>query len=221
MEKWIKVDFHCHTIYSNDSLNSIDQLVRNARLRGLDKLVITDHNSIRGAQEAKNADPDLIIVGEEIKTTGGEILAAYVTEEVPRGLHPLDAVDRLKKQGAFISLSHPFDKNNRTPWPEDMLTEILPFVDAIEIFNARNMDPKANDKAACFAQLHHLPGTVGSDAHIPYEIGCARLVLPPFNTAEELRQVINDGKPQGKLSPYWVHFGSALARLNKLYKPIH
>jgi predicted metal-dependent phosphoesterase TrpH len=220
LDNWFKVDFHCHTIYSHDSLNFIKRLVHNARLQGLDKLVITDHNCIRGALVAKSLDPDLIIIGEEIMTTGGEILAAYVQDEIPRGLRPFDAIERLKKQGAFISLSHPFDSSNRTPWSEKMLSEILPFIDAIEIFNARNIDKTANHKAAHYAQLHQLSGTVGSDAHLLCEIGCASLILPPFDTPEGLRKVIQKGIPQGKLSSHWVHFGSALARLYKLFHPL-
>jgi predicted metal-dependent phosphoesterase TrpH len=217
MERLIKVDFHCHTIYSNDSLNFVPQLLRCARHRGLDRLVITDHNSLRGALLAKELDPDLVIIGEEIQTTAGEILAAFVQEEIPRGLDPHEAIDRLKSQGAFISLSHPFDSNNRSAWPENILKEIIHLVDAIEVFNARNIDKSANAKAAQYAKTHQLAGTAGSDAHIPFEIGCAAMVLPNFNTADELRKVIRKGRLEGKLSPFWVHFASALARLYKLF----
>ena len=213
----MKVDFHCHTIYSNDSLNFVPQLLRTARRRGLDRLVITDHNSIRGALLAKEIDPDLVIIGEEIQTTGGEILAAFVQEEIPRDLDPHEAIDRLKSQGAFISLSHPFDSNNRSAWPENILNEISHLVDAIEIFNGRNIDKSANAKAAQYAKSHQLAGTAGSDAHIPYEIGRVAMILPPFNTADDLRKVIRKGEPQGVLSPFWVHFGSTLARLYKLF----
>ena len=133
----ISVDFHTHTNTSKDSLTSPEQLIRIARHRGLDRVAVTDHNSIAGALAAHALDPERIIVGEEIMTTKGEILAAYVTESIPRGLSPLETIQRLREQGAFISVSHPFDSWRSGAWtPEDLL-EITPLVDAIEVFNAR------------------------------------------------------------------------------------
>ena len=67
-EGWITVEFHCHTDYSRDSSNRIPALIAAARARGIDKLAITDHNTIAGALVAKELAPDLIIVGEEILT---------------------------------------------------------------------------------------------------------------------------------------------------------
>ena len=58
------------------------------RDKGIDKLAITDHHSIRGALELRAIAPDLVIVGEEVMTTQGELLAYFVEEEVPRGLTP-------------------------------------------------------------------------------------------------------------------------------------
>ena len=80
------VEFHCHTIYSKDSLTTPERLVKACRRKGIDRVVVTDHNTITGARAAQALDPELVIVGEEIKTTRGEILAAFVTEDVPAGL---------------------------------------------------------------------------------------------------------------------------------------
>ena len=82
----LKVEFHCHTLYSNDSLTTPQQLVDAARKKGLDRVVVTDHNTIAGGIEAQMIDPERIIVGEEIMTTRGELLAAFVREEIPAGL---------------------------------------------------------------------------------------------------------------------------------------
>ena len=57
MEKLLKVDFHCHSTYSMDSLNALPQLLKLARQRGLDRLVVTDHNCLAGAQAAKELGP--------------------------------------------------------------------------------------------------------------------------------------------------------------------
>lgn len=210
----IAADFHSHTVYSKDSLTRPADLIRSAHQRGLQRVVVTDHNTIAGALAARQLDPELIIVGEEIKTTHGEILAAYVTEEIPGGLSARDTIKRLRDQGAFISVSHPFDIRSGA-WTLEDLEEIAPLVDAVEVFNARCIKPDANKLADRFAQEHGLPGTVGSDAHAAFELGAARLDLPEFTTSDELRNVICQATPRGHLSPFWVHFFSRFARLRK------
>jgi predicted metal-dependent phosphoesterase TrpH len=211
----LQVDFHSHTSFSKDSLTTPERFVAVARRKGLDHVVVTDHNSIAGALIAQALDPDLVIVGEEIKTTCGEILAAYVTEEIPRGLSPQETISRLRDQGAFISVSHPFDSRSGA-WQLPDLLAVAPQVDAIEVFNARIMKPGANILAMEFARAHNLPGTAGSDAHAAFELGKALLILPQFEGADGLRMVIQEGHVKGSLSPFWVHFASFYARWRKM-----
>jgi len=210
----ISIDFHTHTITSKDSLTTPEKLIAAARRKGLDRVVVTDHNSISGAQAAQALDPERIIVGEEIKTSCGEILAAFVTEVVQAGLSPRETIDRLREQGAFISVSHPFDVRSGA-WALADLLEISPLVDAIEVFNARIMKPEANRLAGDFARQHDLPGTAGSDAHAAFELGAFRLELPPFEGAEGLKSVIRQGRVSGRVSAWWVHFASFYARWRK------
>ena len=73
-----KVDLHSHTIYSRDCLTPVAALIERARALGLDKIAVTEHNNLDGALAAKKLAPDLVIVGEEIKTTHGEIIAYFV-----------------------------------------------------------------------------------------------------------------------------------------------
>ena len=207
------VDFHSHTIASKDSLASPERLLAVCRLRGLSRLVITDHNTIAGAIAAQKLDPERIILGEEIMTARGELLAAYVTEEVPPGLSPRETIKRLRGQGAFISVAHPFDTWRRGHWELEDLLEIVPLVDAIEVFNARCMRPGANRLAAEFARQHSLAGTAGSDAHTAFEVGRACMLLPQFEGADGLRAVIRQGRVEGRVSPFWVHFVSRYAAL--------
>lgn len=218
-EKKLRVDFHSHTLASRDSRNPINGVIEQARQVGLDRLVITDHNTIRGALKAKELAPELIIVGEEILTSKGELLAAFVTEEVPARLPPEEAIRRLRSQGAFISVSHPFDIS-RHGWRVKDLLQILLLVDAIEVFNARCLGRNLNRKAAQFAQDHGIAGTVGSDAHTMDEFGNAYLELPWFNDAESLRNIIAHGSVYGQQAGPWVRFGSTIAKLfGKKRKP--
>src|SRR5512145_416708 len=197
------VEFHCHTIFSKDSLTRPEDLVKTCRRKGIDRVVVTDHNTIAGARAAQAIDPEMVIVGEEIMTTRGEILAAFVREEIPRGLTPQETIRRLKDQGAFISISHPFDLWRSGHWREEDLLEILPEVDAVEVYNSRCMLPEFNHKAQQFAETHDLAGTVGSDAHVTFELGQSLMELEPFDGPEELRGVIRRGIPNVRRSPAW------------------
>ena len=211
----LRVEFHCHTVFSKDSLTSPQKLVDTCRRKEIDRVIVTDHNTIEGALAAQSLDPELVIVGEEIMTTRGEILAAYVTEEIPPFLSPEETILRLRDQGAFISVSHPFDRLRNGAWDEADLLEILPNVDAIEVFNSRCMDLRFNRLAREFAEEHNIPGTVGSDAHAAFELGKSLLLLDQFEGPDEMRKVIRNGVPKMKWSPPWVHFTSRYAVLYK------
>ena len=213
--KILRTEFHCHSIYSKDSLLKPRALVDAARRKGIDRLIVTDHNSTGGALEAQRLAPDLVIVGEEIMTTRGELLAAFVKEELPAGLEPLDAIRILRAQDAFISVSHPFDLFRSGHWELPDLLEIAPLVDAIETFNSRCMDMGPNLAAREFAQAHDLPGTAGSDAHTAHEVGRATLLLAEFSDAESLRRVMRGAQESVRLSSPVVHVSSRYASIIK------
>jgi predicted metal-dependent phosphoesterase TrpH len=211
----LQVEFHCHTIFSKDSLTQPRNLVATCRRKGIDRVVVTDHNTIEGALTAQAMDPERVIVGEEIMTTCGEILAAYVREEIPKGLTPQETIRRLKDQGAFISVSHPFDTLRKGGWKEPDLLEILPEVDAIEVYNSRCMNPRFNWEARQFAEKHNIAGTVGSDAHVTFELGRSLLSLEPFEGPDGMRKIIRSGTPKVRWSPPWIHFTSRYATIYK------
>jgi predicted metal-dependent phosphoesterase TrpH len=190
-------------------------LIAVARGKGIARLIITDHNSIVGAREAQAIAPELVIVGEEIMTTKGEILAAFVQEDITAGLSPNETIRRLKEQGAFISVSHPFDRLREGGWQENDLLEIFPFVDAIEVYNSRCMLPRFNQRAREFAEKYNIAGTVGSDAHAAFEVGRSLMLLDQFAGPDEMRKVIRRGIPKVKWSPPWFHLTSRYASIVK------
>lgn len=212
----LTVEFHCHTNASSDSLVRPADLVSACRAQGIDRVVVTDHNQISGALEAQAQDPELVIVGEEILTTKGELLAAFVSERVPSRLPPMEVIQRLRDQNAFISVSHPFDPM-RSGWSLQDLEELLPHVDAIETFNARAPLPRFNQRAAEFAQQHGIPGTAGSDAHTVMELGRATMRLPEFHDAASLRDAMQSVAFDVRSSGLLARLGSRWASLvNKL-----
>lgn len=211
----LKIEFHCHTYASADSLVKPRDLLATCRRRGIDRVVVTDHNSIAGALEAKALDFQRVIVGEEIKTTKGELLAAFVEEEVPRGLSPVEAIERLREQGAFISVSHPFDRLRSGAWELEDLMEIAPLVDAIEIFNSRCLRASFNQMAEDFAREQGLLGTAGSDAHSLAELGRGAMIMPDFEDAESLRLAMQDVRYERRRSGLAARLASRYAFLRK------
>ncbi len=188
-----------------------ERLLAVCRRRGIDRVAITDHNTIAGALEALLAEPERVIIGEEIMTTRGELLGYFVKEEIPAGLTPAETIRRLRSQDALISVSHPFDRSRPGSWEEADLRSILPEIDALETFNARTWSAAANRRAAALAQEAGLPGTAGSDAHAYREIGQATLELPPFRNASEMRLALRQSTPALKRSSPLVHLDSRLA----------
>jgi predicted metal-dependent phosphoesterase TrpH len=209
----LRVEFHCHTNASRDCLTSPQRLVEACRRKGIERVVVTDHNTIRGALRAKEIAPELVIVGEEIMTDRGELLAAYVREEIPSRLPAMQAIERLRDQEAFISVSHPFDPNRSGGWKKEDLEVIAPHIDAIETYNSRCLLEAYNTRAQEFARLHRLPGTVGSDAHSTPEIGQAVLLLEPFQDAAGLRESMRSAEAECKPSLPLVRLTSRLAIL--------
>ena len=205
------IEFHCHTCFSKDSLVTPSDLVKACQRKNIDRVVITDHNEIAGALEAHRIDPQRVIIGEEIMTSEGELLAAFLQERVPPGLSPRETIDQLRQQGAFISVSHPFDSARHGSWQVKALREILPYIDAIETFNARCFSNDINKQAQAFANQHDLPGTVGSDAHTIRELGRAVLILPEFNDADSLRRALQQAQTRARLSSPFIHLTSRWA----------
>jgi predicted metal-dependent phosphoesterase TrpH len=213
--KRVRVEFHCHSIYSKDSLLDLESLLRACQRKKIDRVVITDHNTILGALRAQKMDPRRVILGEEIMTQAGELLAIFVKEEIPAGLPAREALARLREQEAFISVSHPFDWMRKGHWEREDLEEILPWVDAIETFNARCLWPGFNQRARQFAERHAIAGTVGSDAHAAFELGKATLHLPDFHDRNSLVEALKQAEEQVSLSAPWAHLSSRWAAWRK------
>jgi len=218
---FFRVELHAHTQASKDSLVRPERLIQHCEKIGIDKIAITDHNEIQGAFKAKELAPNRVIVGEEIETTQGELIGYFMQEWVPPGLAPMAVIERLRAQGAVISVAHPFDTVRSKHWKEENLLAIVPHIDAIEVFNARCLRTQPNQQAEDFAKQHGLLATVGSDAHSLWEVGMASLHLPAFDDAAAFKAALAEARQTTRLSPAFVHLFSRYAsfykRLEKLF----
>jgi len=174
------IDLHCHTSSSFDSLARPDAVMRAAVSRGLTHLAITDHDRIDGALRARDAAPDglTVIVGEEVKTADGDLVAIFIEKLVPPGLTAVETIVAIREQGGLVGVPHPFDRlrgYGRKSGAD--LADIADRVDWVEAYNARVVGGSANERAALFALEHELPGVCASDSHTVMEVGVSYNVV--------------------------------------------
>jgi predicted metal-dependent phosphoesterase TrpH len=216
----VRVDMHCHTRLSKDSLNDPRKLVEAAAARGIHVLCVTDHNGLANALALSKMDelPTRVIPSEEVKSNEGEIIGYFLSELVPRGLTPEETAKRIKGQGGLVAIPHPFDSLRtasrlRTPALERLVEVGL--VDIIEVLNARSIQVEDNARALRFAREHDLAMSAGSDAHTLMEIGRAHVEMPDFDGPEEMLDSLRQGAVVGHLSSKFIHIGSTWARVAK------
>ncbi len=172
------IDLHCHTAASFDSLADPVSVARAAGARGLTHLLVTDHDVIGGAWRARDGAPDglTVLVGQEVRTTHGDLIAAFIDTPVPSGLPPADAIAAIRDRGGLVGVPHPFDRLRGSLLRDDAMRSLLPLVDWIEIHNAR-LFGRGNELAAEAAAEYGRPGVAASDAHTILEVGVAYTAL--------------------------------------------
>jgi hypothetical protein len=196
-------DLHCHTSSSFDSLARPAAVARVAAQRGLTHLAVTDHERIDGALAARDAAPDglTVIVGQEVRTSGGDLIGLFLERPIAPGLTSLEAARAIREQGGAVGLPHPFDRwraSGGRRHAADEWAALLALVDYVEGFNARLMIGDGNERALALAREHGLPTTAVSDAHTLMEVGVAYTAFSlPIDDAQRLRAAL----PGARLHP--------------------
>jgi predicted metal-dependent phosphoesterase TrpH len=213
----LKADLHMHTRYSFDCTTSPETIVKRCQRLGVNCIAVADHGTIEGALRVKGIAPFRVIVAEEILTPLGEIMGMFLTEAIPSSIPVDEAFRRIKAQNGLVCLPHPFDHmrgiNDRG---FNLIMELLPQVDVIEVFNSRAMRlGNSNAKALAFATEHRLLKSAGSDAHTPGEIGHAYVEMPEFDDANGFRQSLAQGHVFGRHTCPMIHVVSTFGTLKK------
>lgn len=154
--------YHVHSRYSHDSKASLKTIYRTARKAGKDFVIITDHNNRRAESELAQPGfsmPPLLILGEEISTADGHLIALGIREEIPPGIPGGDAIDRIHRLGGFAFLAHPFCSKN--PWKNWDIRNY----DGIEVYDFSHSFYDANKWAFAFKAF--LPPGLFLKAYLP------------------------------------------------------
>jgi predicted metal-dependent phosphoesterase TrpH len=114
-----------------------------------------------------------VIVGEEIKSADGDLVALFLDEAVPPGLSADETIAAVHAQGGLIGIPHPFDRYRGSLLNDARMERLVAMVDWVETHNARVMLGNGNQKAAELAHAHARPGIAVSDAHSSFEVGVA------------------------------------------------
>jgi len=204
----LKIDMHVHTRYSEDCLMSLEEVVKEVEEKRLDGVAITDHNTIQGALKLKQMASFEVIVGEEIKTKEGEIVGYFLREKIPPDLAPEETIKRIRSQNGLVCIPHPFDRLRRSRLSFQAIERIKSEVDIIEVFNARNVFSKDNEKAIDFANKNGFAKIAGSDAHTKYEIGNGYIEIENFSKKDGFIRNVKKCYYFGIKSPIYVHINT-------------
>jgi predicted metal-dependent phosphoesterase TrpH len=196
---------------------SLDRVINRCQKIGINCIAIADHGTAEGALKAQSLAPFTVIVAEEILTPHGEIMGMFLKDTIPSGLSAEQTISRIRAQGGLVCIPHPFDTFRRSALDGRILEELAEQIDIIEVFNSRSPFPLDSTKALMFAQKHSIPGSAGSDAHTPHEIGNAYVEMPEFNGKDDFLQALAKGNILGRRTIPLVHFASAWARLRKRF----
>jgi predicted metal-dependent phosphoesterase TrpH len=204
-----RADLHMHTTASDGWPTPHELVDHAARRASLSVIAITDHDTIEGAVRAREHAAKRarihVIVGEEVSSRDGHIVALFLERRVRPGMSAAATVHAIHDQGGLAIAVHPFWRTERVARSGRVhgvgwLAAELDF-DGIEVENA-------TPGFYVFNQLaHRLNLGLGaaelgsSDAHILDAVGRAYTEFSG-KTPEALRTAIETGTTVARRQRY-------------------
>lgn len=188
----MRVDLHLHSEFSHDGRSSIEEIVARAKECELERIALTDHNTIEGALVLARLAPELAIVGEEAKTKEGEVIGLFINSRLPPYLSAEEVMDMVHDMGGLTYIPHPFDRN-RSHFREDRIVELAPRIDIIETYNPW-CDAAANQAAARFCDELGKVAATGSDSHAASELGRSWMEMDGYSGAADFLEKLRDAR---------------------------
>lgn len=199
--QWYKGDTHLHTINSDGVLTK-GQLVEACKKKGLDFMIITDHNFNSVKKSYYDGDM-LIIQGQEITGELGHvnIWGKKVPVDPPYALDNAEdykqIIDKCKKAGATISVNHPFC--SKCGFHLDL--EAYPF-DCVEVWNTIQHSDNMKNRNWWVEQLlkgNRIAAVGGSDFHkdyynVPLLASPTTYVNAKSNSEKDILEAMREGR---------------------------
>jgi predicted metal-dependent phosphoesterase TrpH len=188
----MRLDLHVHSTYSPDGTVSPRDILKIARKRKLGGLSITDHNSLKGSVKAKALENEfglIIVMGTEISSAEGHVLAYGVDSEIERGMTAKETVDEIRELGGFASIAHPYRWWSGVG--ESATVRARPH--AVETMNSRSTKYH-NFRARKLCKRMKVCRTAGSDAHFPETIGKAYVVIDSPHSEDDVLEALRKGR---------------------------
>ncbi len=189
-------DLHVHGTGSADSRLSPRVAMTRARELGLRGLAFTDHDRL---SRLRSPFDDLVLVlGAELSTGWGDLLALGIAELPPAGLPVPDLLDDIHRQGGVAVVPHPFSEELRHICMNERVLEIIGQLDGLEVTSPkRSVD---NRKARELALKNGKAVTGGSDAHSAEGMGWGFTACEE-GTVEGLLEAIRRGRTEAFVLP--------------------
>ena len=183
-------DLHIHSLNSYDGTASVSAILKyTADFTNLNVIAISDHDSLRGGQEALDLASKYnmqVIPGCEISSKDGHVLALFIDRPVAAGLSLVETVHLVGEQGGICIAAHPMAKGvNSLTFPilKNALEQpgISKTLVGIETFNGGLVYTRRNQSVAEGCRTLPLAQMGNSDAHILQVIGQGASFFPGEN----------------------------------------
>jgi predicted metal-dependent phosphoesterase TrpH len=194
-----RADLHVHTLAS-DGVSGVEEILAFVMEQTqLDVIAIADHERVDAAHAARAIArardlPVEVVIGEEVSTRGGHLLALFIEEPIPPLRSLRESIGLVHEQGGLAIPAHPL-----FPYPMCAQAWVLrallgaddPRVrpDGIEAFNPTTFGRPFHRRAVAFAAEHGLAVVGNSDAHEAASVGIGWTTFPG-RTAEDVRAAI-------------------------------
>jgi predicted metal-dependent phosphoesterase TrpH len=226
-----RADLHIHTLAS-DGVSSVGEILGAAEAAGLDVIAITDHDRIEAAiaaQALAKADGSSVevIVGEEVSSRGGHVLALFIERRIRPWQSLRSTVRQIHEQGGVAIIAHPL-----VPYPlcasgrsiRGLMADPDPALhpDGLEAFNPTTARMRWSAKAPDFAAELGLAQLASSDSHRAADVGAATTHFAG-QSATDLRAAIVAGTTTWEGTAYtWraqvETFGQQMAKRGRLVR---
>jgi predicted metal-dependent phosphoesterase TrpH len=221
---WGRADLHVHPLSSVNADYEPQPMLEQLLRSSLDIVAITEHDrtdlafDLAARLEAAGSNID-VIIGAEVTTSEGHLLALFLQSDIPVGLSPAEAIANIHAQGGLAIIAHPLLPSasclSGRQIRQLMQRRDHQRPDAIETHNSIALvAPLQARLAQTLAKQLSLAQVGGSDAHGPDMLGNC-ITRFPGRGAGELRQAIENcaSVGEGRASEtLWQNIGAFPAR---------